>query len=101
MNKYLDNDDFPTREALEIIKTWEINHFKDYVKLFEFIKNIWSQLEGRWEEKLDGSFKEYYIFTGRWLPNARIIKALQKNVNWDYFWRQSTWDGYHIFSHRI
>jgi len=99
---FLDEDGYPTDDALEIIKLW---HFDDARGWFKFIEGIWSNC-GRWTEKdMPKSWASsemdhvYDIATGGWSGNESIIHAMQDNLMmWALNWYQSTRGGHHIFT---
>jgi hypothetical protein len=100
VNEYLDEDGYPTEEALIEIENWSYN---DPVGWFKFIENIWHLRSWGWTEvqvaDLDSSDKiQYHISTAGWSGNEDIIRAMQHNENlWYYSWVQSRRGGHYIF----
>jgi hypothetical protein len=105
MSEWLDEEGYPTEEALEKIKNWSYNDPKGW---FKFIENIWYLRSWGWTE---GPYKEnesdskdkyrYYISTSGWSGNESIIRAMQENnILWYYSWVQSRRGGHYIFEVR-
>jgi hypothetical protein len=102
MNEYLDEDGYPTEEALDKIEKW---HYNDPRGWFKFIENIWHLRSWGWTE---GYFKEnesdpsdkyqYHISTAGWSGNEDIIRAMQvNNILWSDAWVESRRGGHYIF----
>lgn len=92
----LDDDGYPTDEALEIIKRWPMFQYKE---LFEFIRGLWHLRDWGWrEEAIEGGIR-YSISTAGWSGNEALIQALQHNRNfaWLMTWYQSRRGGHYIF----
>ena len=101
-NKWLDEDGYPTKEALDRITNWDYNDPKGW---FSFIENIWYLCPWGWKE---GQFKYnewdeesrylYRISTAGWSGNEDIIRAMQKhNILWGDAWLESRRGGHYIF----
>ena len=98
----LDEDGYPTLEALEIVEKW---HWFDAKGWFEFIKTIWWYPNWGWKEKeepheyrKDKNAYRYYLSTGGWSGNEAIIAAMQRNsMMWNLNWVQSRRGGHYIF----
>lgn len=102
MSEYLDDDGYPTEEALNRIKKWP---WQDgWVELFEFINSIWWMADWGWRQTYgyngnNESYIEYNISTGGWSGNESIIDALQENtMAWSFCWQQSRRGGHYIFT---
>ena len=102
---FLDDDGYPTDDALEIIEKW---HWDDIFGWFEFIQSIWHLRSWGWSEGLvpedngfdmDGKQKyEYHISTAGWSGNESIISAMKQNdMLWHITWIQSRRGGHYIF----
>jgi hypothetical protein len=99
---YLDEDGYPTEEALELIEGW---HFTDIEGWFKFINSLWHLKSWGWHEgtgKHDwDKDKEVYLYnisTAGWSGNESIIGAMQKNwMCWAISWVQSRRGGHYIF----
>ena len=98
---FLDEDGYPTDDALEIIKKW---HWDDIRGWFKFIEGIWHFYPWGWKEKDEPhqrknlSVRRYYISTGGWSGNESIIHAMQENsLMWTLNWVQSNRGGHYIF----
>lgn len=97
----LDDDGYPTDEALEIIEIW---HYNDAKGWFDFIHSIWHLASWGWKEgeAIDEITNEkvwcYYVSTAGWSGNESIIHAMQKNDwMWHLNWVQSRRGGHYIF----
>jgi hypothetical protein len=101
MSEWLDEDGYPTDEALEEIKNWHYD--KGWISLMEFVKSIWWAADWGWrEENTEGLYGittiTYYISTGGWSGNESLIYALQENTAfWMMNWFQSQRGGHYIF----
>lgn len=107
---FLDDDGYPTDDALEIIKLW---HWDDARGWFKFIESLWAYHDWGWKEKdephewedlkqyKDKTVHRYYISTAGWSGNESIIRAMQKNdFMWHLNWVQSRRGGHYIFELR-
>ena len=103
MSEYLDEDGYPTEEALEKIESWSYDDPRGW---FKFIENIWHLRSWGWTEgyfedhhEYDSADKyRYYISTCGWSGNEDIIRAMQDNKNlWYHTWVQSRRGGHYIF----
>ena len=92
MNGLLDEDGYPTDQALDKVTKW---CYTDYIGLMQFIKPMWHFADfGYWHETVD----EYHISTAGWSGNEDIIAAMKKNmVFWSTCWVQSRRGGHYIF----
>ena len=99
---FLDEDGYPTEEALDKIAEWD---YTDETGWFEFIKELWHLKEYGWEEKTvphpwkeNTTVYQYHISTAGWSGNEDIIRAMTKNhVLWSICWVQSRRGGHYIF----
>ena len=97
---FLDEDCYPTDDALDKIANWDYNDPQGW---FKFIESIWYLRSCVWSEvrkaDLDSPDKiEYHISTAGWSGNEDIIRAMQKNkILWYYTWVQSRRGGHYIF----
>lgn len=93
--EFLDEDGYPTDEALDKIATW---HYDDPKGWFEFIRSLWFYADfGYWKEEQTES-TQYHISTAGWSGNESIIKAMQLNeILWSFHWQQSRRGGHYIF----
>ena len=107
---FLDDDGYPTDDALEIVKLW---HWDDARGWFKFIENLWAYRDWGWKEKdephewedhkqyKDKTVHRYYISTAGWSGNESIIRAMQDNdFIWHLNWVQSRRGGHYIFELR-
>jgi hypothetical protein len=99
---FLDDDGYPTEDALEIIEKW---HWDDAKGWFDFIKGIWHLRSWGWNEVTekhewyeDETVQKYYISTAGWSGNESIIRSMQKNdMMWFLNWYQSNRGGHYVF----
>ena len=107
---FLDDDGYPTDDALEIIELW---HWNDARGWFKFIESLWAYRDWGWKEKdephewedhkqyKDKIVHRYYISTAGWSGNESIIRAMQDNdFMWYLNWVQSRRGGHYIFELR-
>lgn len=106
--KFLDEDGYPTDDALTIIKLW---HWDDIPGWFKFIENIWHLRSWGWSEGVfpeasgfdiaDKQRYQYHISTAGWSGNEDLIRAMQDNdMMWHMTWVQSRRGGHYIFEQR-
>lgn len=104
---FLDEDGYPTEQALEIVEKW---HWDDAKGWFKFIEGLWAYHDFGWKEKdephewkdhkqyKDKIVHRYYISTAGWSGNESIIHAMQRNDwMWHLNWVQSRRGGHYIF----
>ena len=96
MNEYLDEDGYPTEEALIEIENWSYNDPQGW---FDFIQSIWYLRSWGWtQERIQVHSLEYRISTAGWSGNENIIRAMQENpILWSDTWVQSRRGGHYIF----
>ena len=96
MSEYLDEDGYPTEDALDKIEKWQYNDPKGW---FKFIENIWHLRSWGWSEGYnENGMYQYNISTAGWSGNEDIIRAMQKNkILWSVAWVQSRRGGHYIF----
>lgn len=99
---FLDDDGYPTDDALTIIEKW---HWDDIKGWFDFIHGLWYLRSWGWiEGDYDDAGKEVYrynISTAGWSGNESIIYAMQENgMLWHLTWVQSRRGGHYIFEGR-
>jgi hypothetical protein len=102
---FLDDDGYPTDNALTIIEKW---HWDDSNGWFKFINDIWHLRSWGWSEGLekhewdDKNVYRYHISTAGWSGNESIIRAMQNNsMMWSMTWIQSRRGGHFIFEEYI
>jgi hypothetical protein len=104
---FLDEDGYPTEQALEVVEKW---HWDDAKGWFKFIEELWAYHDFGWKEKdephewqnhkqyKDKIVHRYYISTAGWSGNEAIIHAMQRNsMMWHLNWVQSRRGGHYIF----
>ena len=98
--EYLDEDGYPTEQALKCIENWPSTDPRGW---FKFIESIWYLRSWGWGEvrkaDLDSPDKiEYHISTAGWSGNEDIIRAMQENtILWSDAWVESRRGGHYIF----
>lgn len=98
----LDEDGYPTEQALEIIEKWDWNDPRGW---FNFIKSIWHLASWGWSEgeadhpyRADEKVYGYSISTAGWSGNESIVHAMMKNnMLWNYCWVSSRRGGHYEF----
>ena len=106
MNKFLDEDGYPTDEALTMIAEWSVDDSRGW---FTFIESLWYLSGWGWrkEEAAHDLFDDkkvirYNISTAGWSGNESIIAAMHKNrILWSTTWVQSRRGGHYIFEDAV
>ena len=101
-NELLDEDGYPTDDALEIVRLW---HWNDPRGWFDFIKSIWYFSSWGWHEgEADHEYKKgekvyrYNISTAGWSGNESIIDIMQSTeMMWHLNWVSSRRGGHYVF----
>lgn len=97
----LDEDGYPTEEALQLIEKWS---YEDAENWFKFIESIWWMRDWGWSESIspeDDKVLCYNVSTGGWSGNESIIKAMQQNwILWSTTWVSSRRGGHYVFELR-
>lgn len=91
-NEALDDDGYPTEEALQFIENYDIAQDSPE-GLIKFIEEIW--YHGDWGFIQDGDKLE--LHTGGWSGNEDVIRSLQKTFFWTFFWESSRRGGHYYF----
>lgn len=98
--KYLDEDDYPTDEALTVIRRHPAD---DLAGLMEHVRACWIY-EDYWREEDvtddvdECPLRRYHVATGGWSGHEDAINALSENyVSWSLLWVQSNRGGKYIF----
>jgi len=102
--KYLDEDGYPTDEALKYIETFDWKE-GDVTELFAFIKSIlemhvWieSVVENCLFNNKITKYRKYEFSTGGWSGNEEIIRAFQRNnFLWDLCLESYRRGGHYVF----
>lgn len=102
----LDDDGYPTADALKLVEMW---HWSDVEGWFKFIESIWYLKSWGWNEEdggkdefldreLEPHIRRYHISTAGWSGNESVIRAMEKNdMLWFFTWVQSRRGGHYIF----
>ena len=95
----LDDDGYPTDEALDLIAKWDV---KDITGWFEFVQSLWAltdwKIEDATDDISDRPVTRYTMSTGGWSDNEDLIHAMQQNwLLWNLTWVQSRRGGHYIF----
>lgn len=86
----LDEDGYPTEEALKRIEEWP---HTDIAGLLAFVKRLW-RYPNFWCEQGE----RLCISTGGWSGNEDLIRAMESNrILWALCWHQSTRGGHYEF----
>lgn len=100
--EFLDEDGYPTQDALTIIELWPYTDCKGW---FIFINQLWAMKSFGWSEgEADHSYikdKKVYLYelsTAGWSGNESIIRAMEANeFLWHLVWVQSRRGGHYQF----
>ena len=108
--EFLDEDGYPTRDALTVIELWP---HEDPIGWFTFINSLWHLKSWGWDEEvIDLQVVEgyapmmgrpayicrYNISTAGWSGNESIIRAMEENDSlWHFHWEQTRRGGHYIF----
>lgn len=100
--EFLDEDGYPTQDALLIIELWPFDDEKGW---FTFIESIWAMKHFGWNEGVaDHDYIEgkkvylYELSTAGWSGNEAIIRAMEENdFLWHMVWVQSRRGGHYQF----
>jgi len=97
----LDEDGYPTENALTIIEIWPYTDFTGWMK---FIESLWAYHDFGWTEgEAPHDWDEhrtvyrYDISTAGWSGNEGIIRSMEKNSLWDFYWVSSRRGGHYVF----
>jgi hypothetical protein len=97
---------------LRVIREWGSEATKnhrdvDWLEYMDLIKSMWIGTEWGWHEYVgvDGIIgyptRKYYISTSGWARNKAIVRSMEHNqAFWTVCWRQSMYDGCHVFEVR-
>ena len=92
MDEYVDNDGYPTEEALTKVENWPYDDVKGW---FDFIESIWWAADWGWT--VEGNV--FHISTGGWSGNEDTIEAMQKNwILWNHTWWEHRRGGHYKFT---
>lgn len=100
--EFLDEDGYPTQDALTIVELWP---YEDQKGWFIFIESLWAMKNFGWSEGLarheyyqDRAVYLYELSTAGWSGNESIIRAMEKNESlWHFVWVQSRRGGHYQF----
>ena len=100
-NDYLDEDGYPTNEALDKISQWDYNDLQGWMN---FIESLWHlkpmvwYSEHKFDEDCNHWYTEYRVSTGGWSGNESIIHAMQENkLCWHFVWYSTRRGGHYVF----
>lgn len=98
---WVDDDGYPTEDALDLIEKW---HWIDGKGWFKFIEEIWYFKSWGWKEceAIDEITNKktwcYYISTAGWSGNESLTRSMERNsMMWYLTWVQSRRGGHYIF----
>jgi hypothetical protein len=100
--EFLDEDGYPTSDALTIVELWP---FEDEKGWFIFIESLWAMKSFGWAEgeaphdwDKDKVVYLYELSTAGWSGNEAIIRSMEENdALWHMTWVQSRRGGHYIF----
>lgn len=97
----LDEDGYPTDEALDRIRNWGT---EDLGSLIDLIWDVWNNfncgflLRDKVEDEDGRSYRELSLATGGWSGNESIVAALRANTMFHLlYWQSSHRGGLHIY----
>ena len=103
MSEYLDEDGYPTEEALTIVKNFPVTGSAK--ELLDFVRSLWYWDNMVWIEKHPHPFKDGEVehtvcfSTGGWSGNESLIRALNSNFLGELVWVKSERGGHHQYSY--
>jgi hypothetical protein len=87
----LDDDGYPTDEALKRITEWS---WHDIQAMLDFVQSLWWCRDLLWA--IDGDILS--ASTGGWSGNESLVAAMQKNIGfWHMCWESSRRGGHYTF----
>lgn len=96
----LDEDGYPTEDALYIVEHW-VGDAPSWLRL---VKSLWNYAEMTWDlqqGEADGNNQakqEVQVSTFGWSGNESLIGAMERNfILWSMHWVQSRRGGHYIF----
>lgn len=89
----LDQDGYPTEEALKFIEEYDVFEKKGVEDLVDFIGEIW--YHGDWGFIRGGDKLE--LHTGGWSGNEDVIRSLEKTFFWDFCLESYRRGGHYYF----
>lgn len=105
--EFLDEDGYPTQDALTIVELWPYNDTEGW---FIFINSLWHLKSWGWCEDIidpqtrlgyghvSNPIREYNLSTAGWSGNEALIRAMEENdMLWHTTWTQSRRGGHYIF----
>lgn len=103
MSDYLDEDGYPTEDALNHIKEFPVTGSAK--ELLDFVRSLWNWdnmagIEERPHPFKDGEVEHIMWFsTGGWSGNEDLIRALKSNFLGQMLWVKSERGGHHEYSY--
>lgn len=109
-SKYLDEDGYPTLDAINYIKNYP--YHKSYIDLMDFIKSLWHQQWWGWDAdepimesyisydkvNVKRTIFKYRVSTAGWSGNEALVKAMMENpMFWSSCWLSSRRGGHYEF----
>lgn len=105
MSDWLDQDGYPTDEALEHIKT--LGKLDGDIKarteeFIAFVRSIWHWPEWGFHERegeniVGRKCRVIELHTGGWSGNESVIDAMHGTFFWFFYWRRSDCGGHFYF----
>lgn len=105
MSDFIDDDGYPTEEALERVLGWEQRGPEDGHALLAFVREIWWSAQWGFHHRDTkaefggGTERVYSLSTGGWSGNEEIVRALMENRGhaWFFWWESSRRGGHYTF----
>lgn len=99
----MDDDGYPTEEALTTIKSWKPGPDNDCRPIFEAMRRVW-----RWDtyfpegtpvvDAYGRNVTAYEVHTGGWSGHESMLSSLEDNaIVWMMTWEQVRRGGHYIF----
>lgn len=99
----MDDDGYPTEEALDAIEAWKPGDDNDCRPIFEAMRRVW-----RWHtyfpegatsvDAFGRNVTEYEVHTGGWSGHESMLSSLEDNaIVWIMTWEQVRRGGHYIF----
>lgn len=103
MSEYLDEDGYPTEDALNYIKEFPVTGSAK--ELLDFVRSLWNwdhmvHVEARTYPYKEGKVENIMCFsTGGWSGNEDLIRALDDNFIGQMLWVKSERGGHHEYTY--
>ena len=93
----LDEDGYPTDEALARLRNWKIRDWSEIADWLAFARSLWRYPDYWSDADANGEMK---VATGGWSGNESVIDAMQENrICWSWSWVESRTGGGYVMKH--